>query len=1046
MLIPSDLDSNPMLILHSAANSEQLLAHLIDTLKNQPLKTVFAQEAFLVASSGMERWLSQQLAQEFGVFANYQFLLPEPFFKQLARKIDSGLHNPDFDAELMLWRLEGLLHETDDAVFLPVKQYLSGENNAVKRYQLATQLARLFQNYQLLRADLLVDWLQGLLQTQNTAELWQRALWQKITEQCGESHQGILWLQAIEKLKNSSTEALKYQLPQRLFVFGVSNLPPLWLDFLNAIATHCEVHFYWLNALPDLETNAADLHPLLASLSQQGYEFQRAISSLEHDFQSFRLEVINQTPLTVLQQLQQDLSQSQHTEVLKIAPDDSISIHACHSRMREVEVLKNQLLHTLENNPALQLRDCVVTAPDIQAYAPFITAVFADIPHHIAGRSNIKSGVSTLESFVRFLKLCGSRFGWQAVLDLLEQPNVYPNFDLSEADLELVKHWLNDTHVRWGKSAEHKQQLGLPPLAENTWRQSLERLLMGYAVGDDQSFVDNVLPYKDLEGSSAQALGGLCDFIGLLFSASDVLTQPRTLPAWSEQLYQYADLVFAQINPSERQELNELLADFAEKFPAVHQYPVELAVIIHWLEQAISEQKSASGLLRGSLTFCSINAVRGIPFQVIAVLGMNDGDFPRADKHPTFDLLAQNPRLGDPSQRADDRQQFLELLLSARQQLIITYIGQSLAQNQSIPPSVVISELLEVLEFDYQLKDVVIKQPLQPFSQRYFNGTDPKLFSYAKADYETAVALNAVKPDVKSWWQGAIDSEPNPLIELADLFAFYRHPQRYFLRRQLDLRLQTLDADPEEREPFAVEGLESYAISHDWINALLSGENFDVAKLQAQGRWLSGVMGELEFTRQKNQIAKFVSEINSLNLGKKTADLAMDLSFGNFRLIGKLGNLYENGCLFYRFANLKGKDFLIALLQHALINQIEPRTTYLLSSDELLVLTPEMLDAEMLAEFLKLYLQGQQRPDALFTESVLDYVKQAYILENSTRAQKPALQFAQDKLMMSLEQDYEPELQRLYGAMADFSGLLGDEFVDFCERVVLPVWRDVAKM
>ncbi len=1035
-----------MLILHSAANSEQLLADLIDTLKNQPLKTVFAQEAFLVASSGMERWLSQQLAQQFGVFANYQFLLPEPFFRQLARKIDSSLHNPDFDAELMLWRLEGLLHEIDDAVFLPIKQYLSGENNGVKRYQLATQLARLFQNYQLLRPELLANWQQGFLQTQNSAESWQQALWQKITAQCGEAHQGLLWQQAIDKLKHSSAEALKYQLPQRLFVFAVSNLPPLWLAFLNAIAAHCEVHFYWLNPLPALESNAATLHPLLASLGQQGLEFGQALVRQNQDKEAKFCLSASSEPHTVLQQFQHDLSQLQRIETAKnwkfYPNDDSISIHACHSRMREVEVLKNQLLQTLENNSALQLRDCIVTAPDIQVYAPFISAVFSDIPHHIAGRGlQLSNGV--LNSFVSFLKLCRSRFGWQAVLDLLEQPNVYPNFDLSEADLELVKHWLNDTHVRWGKSAEHKQQLGLPPFAENTWRQSLERLLMGYAVGDDESFVDNVLPYKDLEGSSAQALGGLCDFISLLFSASETLTQPRTLQAWSEQLFHYADLLFGQINPGERQQLNELLADFAEKFTAVHQYPLELTVIIHWLEQAISEQKSASGLLRGSLTFCSITAVRGIPFQVIAVLGMNDGDFPRADKHPTFDLLAENVRPGDPSQRSDDRQQFLELLLSARQQLIMTYIGQSLAQNQSIPPSVVISELLEVLEFEYQLKDVVIKQPLQPFSQRYFSGADPKLFSYAKADYETALALNALKPELKIWWQGAIETESNHLIELADLFAFYRHPQRYFLRRQLDLRLETLEADPEEREPFSIEGLESYAINHDWINVLLNGENFEVAKLQAQGRWLSGVMGEMEFRRQETRITEFVDRINSLNLGEKIADLAVDLNFGDFRLVGKLGNRYENGCLFYRFAKLKGKDLLNALLQLGLLNQTQPHTGYLLSLDGLLVFPPEIITAEMLGEFLRIYLQGQQRPDALFTESVLDYVKQTYTLENSSRAQKPALQFAQEKLILSLEQDYEPELQRLYGAMTDFSVLLGDDFVDFCEQVVLPVWRAV---
>jgi exodeoxyribonuclease V gamma subunit len=350
------------------------------------------------------------------------------------------------------------------------------------------------------------------------------------------------------------------------------------------------------------------------------------------------------------------------------------------------------------------------------------------------------------------------------------------------------------------------------------------------------------------------------------------------------------------------------------------------------------------------------------------------------------------------------------------------------------------SELLEVLEFDYQFKDAVVKQPLQPFSQRYFNAENKKLFSYSKADYETALALNTAKPELKVWWQGVIKTEPNELLELTDMFAFYRHPQRYFLRRQLDLRLQTLEAEPEEREPFTVAGLESYEINHDWIQALLNDENFSVEKLQAQGRWLSGVMGELEFTRQEKLITEFVETIRTLNLGEKLPDLAVDLNFSKYRLIGKLSNRYENGSLFYRFAKLKGKDLLSALLHHTLMNQVTAHTTHLLSLDNMLVLTPDLASSELLQTLINLYLQGQQQPDALFTESVLDYVKQAYTLQSSSRANKPALQVAQEKLMLALEQTYEPELKRLYGTAENLDGLLGDEFVDFCEEMILPVW------
>jgi exodeoxyribonuclease V gamma subunit len=213
-----------MLTFYRAADSETLLFQLADVLKNQPLKNVFAPEHFLVANAGQERWLSQQLAQKFQVFANYQFWQPEQFFRQLAHKIDNGLHNPEFDSELMLWRIDSLLRNLDDDIFAPLKQYCHA--NPMKRYQLAGELARLFQNYQLFRPELLDDWSTNL-----SLYSWQQALWQKITAQTGTQHQGKLWQQAIEKLQNAPEKAFKYQLPERLFVFGINHLPPLWLNF-----------------------------------------------------------------------------------------------------------------------------------------------------------------------------------------------------------------------------------------------------------------------------------------------------------------------------------------------------------------------------------------------------------------------------------------------------------------------------------------------------------------------------------------------------------------------------------------------------------------------------------------------------------------------------------------------------------------------------------------------------------------------------------------------------------------------------------------------
>ncbi len=1043
-----------MFILHSSNKTENLVAHLTAVIENAPLSSPFAKEVFLIQSQGMERWLSQQLATEFKVWGNYEFLFPNRFFSMLAQKINLSLSDAVFERNVMLWRFEALLRRLDDETygheFKALRQYLTGENIAVKRYQLAQQLAQIFDQYQMMRPDMLALWHQGQLLYQSETERWQRALWLLVTGQTGIKHRGSLWLDVIERLNNAEAGAFGDAVPERVSVFGVNTMPPLFLSYLQALARHCDVHFFLLNPAQvfwaDIESRRQRVeletftgHPLLSTLGQQGREFQEMIlEQMQFDFEpeSFELSEAHNN----LQQLQNDILNNALEKRATLQKDDSISIHACHSRMREVEVLKNELLQALEQDPELELRDIVVMAPDIQAYEPFIAAVFDDIQHAIADRS-LRVSNNALEAFIRFLSLSQSRFGWQSVLDLLEQPVVYPGFGLSETDLELIKHWVRATEVRWGKSAKHRQELGLPELGGNTWQAALDRLLMGYAVGSDDDFIDDVLPYCDIEGSSAQALGGLCEFMQLAFQACTELKQAKTLKAWSAQLYYYADQLLEGADPVERQQLNELLVELSADVTAVHNDDVELQVIISWLEGTISERKSSHGFLRGQLTFCSMLPMRSIPFKVIALLGMNDGEFPKVDRAPTFDLLSQPQhfRKGDRSRRADDRYQFLEILLSARQRLIMTYIGQSISQNDAIPPSVIISELLDVLEDSYGLSGLVTRHPLQPFSPRYFDGAS-NLFSFSAADCATAKALSAARQEPQLWWQGTITDETGEVIDLSELFSFFQHPQRYFLRRQLDLRFGGIEAKAEEREPFEIDKLDGYAIHHDWIQQQLSGASVSLKRLQAQGRWLAGSPGELEFERQQKVIREFVERIEQKKLGPALDDLPVDIKVGHYRLIGKLGNRYQNGSLFYRYADLKGKDFINAWLHHLIINRLEPQATCLLSTDEDLLFLPEHCQSDYLPELIEIYRLGQQQPDAFFVEPALAYVRQVHKLNTSSRATKSALDTAMEQLARAVEQPYEPELRRLYHNADDMARVLGESFERQCQALLQDIW------
>jgi exodeoxyribonuclease V gamma subunit len=437
--------------------------------------------------------------------------------------------------------------------------------------------------------------------------------------------------------------------------------------------------------------------------------------------------------------------------------------------------------------------------------------------------------------------------------------------------------------------------------------------------------------------------------------------------------------------------------------------------------------------------------MRSIPFKIIALLGINEGEFPKIGHIPTFDLIAQYFRKGDRSRRADDRYQFLEILLSARQQLIITYIGQSQASNEALPPSVVITELLDVLRDYYQLTDLIIRHPLHPFSQRYFDGSS-MLFSFSETDCDTAKALSAPKLEARIWWQGLAEEDTSSevtegaVIDLADLFWFFQHPQRYFMRKQLNLKFNTINAETQEREPFTVAELGLYRLNQEWLQQLLADDKpVSLLKLQAQGSWSSGAIGTLEFEQHQLALQKFADQINGLGVGKPIDDLQIDLSINGYRVLGTLGNLYENGSLLYRYANLKGKDFMASWLHHLLINCLVGQETTLVSADYTLRFKQEICHPELLSGLIRIYQQGQQRPDAFFTEAALEYLKQA----TKPKARKHPLDAAIGYLEnVIINHENEQELRQLYsGNEANLSVVLNEDFSSICDNLLLPAWR-----
>ena len=1047
-----------MFYLHTSNRTENLLRHLSELLRVQG-RDLFAPEYFLVQGQGMERIISQRTADAFGAWCNFRYLHPLDLFADIAVRFGLATESQAFSRRLLVWRIEALLRDAGDPALSPLAPYLAGENAELKRFQLAWHLAYIFDQYQVMRPELLAAWERGRAILRHPAETWQMALWQRLVRTAGDGcHRGAMLQRLIDRLE---ADAPVPQLPSRLSIFGLHTMPPLFLKALRALARRTDVHLHLLSpcsgywgdlpgrrqwakrmvsaaAAGSAEPEGPEGHPLLVALGRQGRDFQAMLLDqvdFEMQFASFE-DPLADGEATVLRRLQSDML---HNRPWPAAPaaipaDDSLLVVSCHSRLREVAVLREHVLDWLHRDPGLELRDIVVMAPDIQEYATLVPAVFADIQHTIADRS-LRRRNRAVAAFLAFLELLDGRFGWSAILDLLEQDMVASRFGLAAADLDRIRHWVAAAGIRWGLSAEQRQRLGLPAFGQGSWRAGLERLLMGYAMGCDE-MIDGILPYPDIEGGPARALGSLCEFLALVGEAERELGKAQKLSRWSELLASYARHLLAGDDSDEFIELQRLLAEI--EGGSDHDGEVVLEVIRAWLENASAGSPSASGFLRGQLTFCSMLPMRSIPFRVVCLLGLNDGAFPGVDRHATFDLMGVGQQLGDRSRRDDDRYQFLEALLAARDRVYLSYVGRSVRTNEPLPPSVVVAELLEILDRCYGLRQdgLVSGHPLHPFSRRYFTGREPRLFSYDAEACAAARQFAAASHRQQPWWSGETNFVADT-VSPAEFLGFFRNPQRWFVRTVLGLELDLAAELPDEDEPFTVTGLDAYAVDRELVESQLAdGGQALLAQLQEQGRWPLGTAGRLLYEKKSEEIAGLIRNIAGIGMGERLPDLSIDLTVAGLRLQGSLGNLHENGVLLYRNGPCSGRD-LLALWLHGLLAAEALGKEVAVAG----VFRDQILRGGIgsgilpdLSGFAALFADGCRRPSPLLVEPAWAYVR--YLDKGESTAMARACASLED----ILEKGYRPELALLLRGRAG-EEVLDGEFAVTATAFLLPLWR-----
>jgi len=987
---------------------------------------MFERETVVVLNTGMARWISMELAVLQGVSAGLDYRFPNDVIDSCFRALLPSLPAASpFTRDAMAWRiaarLPGLCGRPG---FRQIAAYLGGGTDDRRLLQIARTLSDLFDQYIIFRPEMIRSWDRG----QDSS--WQAVLWRELAP----DHAGLHRAALLEEFRTriAAGERPGGHLPRRISLFGISYLPPFHLEAFALLAQFCDITFYLQNPCGDYwgdivsrrrmaelalkESGEAEDYydtgnPLLSSLGTMGQEFHDLL--LEFGFSTTDLDNAPELPgTTLLRAIQRDIrllrdSGGRDEEICVDAADRSLQVHSCHGPLREMEVLYDNLLAMFDEITGLEPRQVAIMIPDIEAYAPYITAVFGGrsggrpaIPFTVADRSQRHEN-PLIETFFRILGLPANRFGVNQVLELLETPAVMARFAMDSDDLERIRTWVRSTSVRWGLDAGQRIALGFPDFDDFSWHAALQRLFLGYALEPaNERLYSGVLPFSGPEGRSALPLGKLAEFLAAARAAAEALSRARTLTGWADTL---AELTRSLIQPDQG---DAGLAPLFSAFQSLREAQTEsgfsatlnLNAIQDSLAILLDETGGGFGFLGGRVTFCAMLPMRSIPFRVICLAGMNDGVFPRTRRQPAFSMMAGRRRRGDRSLRDEDRYLFLETIMAAQERLYISYTGQSDRDNTQLPPSVVVNELLDYVKRGFTVSGagnsapaILTRHRLQAFSPDYFGSEHPDgLFSYAR-DYRDALQarLQSGAPP-RFFMDGILPADPLLLqnIGVSDLVAFLSNPARHFLAKRLNIRPHNPDQEQDEREPFALDKLAAYTLRQELVEASLLGSNpadrFQIAR--AKGLLPPLAAGQSLFAGIAAESSAFAAGIAPL-LTAELEPLAITYSHDGMTLSGSLKQLTSIRNLRWRCAAMKARDRLSLWIEHLLLNAFQPsgypRSSLLICRDGCFSLAETDNAVHILNDLLELYREGLGRPLPFFPQ-----VSWLFATEGSDRARE----------------------------------------------------------
>lgn len=980
------------------SNSLSILATCFCKDLKQQNTSVFKPYYLVTQTEGMNNWLRLQLAENLGIAANYKFLKPNDLVNQIYAAL-GGEFQQSLSSENLSWLIFKILGEKDFIKdFEDISSYYT-ENTPdrdLKRIALAEKIADLFDQYQIYRPEIIQKWNKDGLSNMDTDD-WQRYLWVKANQLTNNNipDKTQIGNYIFTALKDpAKQQQLKNKMPS-IFLFGLSVTTDFHLNIFHEVGHIIDFSYYLINPAPNIywfddlsekqayrlqrkgvlqKTDSNLGNNLLTSwgkVIQHTFSMLFKSDELINNYEEVELEEPNSEKL--LHKIQRDiflnLSDAEREELSLInIKDGSLSIHSCYTPAREVEALYNFLVGLVDQKKEqLSPRDIVVMVSDIDTYAPYIKAVFKNAPyrfHFSIADESYTSNDTIAAALIALMEMNLQNLKAEEVLQLLDFGYIRKRFGIT--DLALIRKVVNRANIRFGVDGDIEDDS-----VYVSWNYGLQRIIYGICMsGDEEYFTeDNSLyPLDMVEGTASYELIRFVHFVEILIATLTDRDKNRSISDWVKYVERLLiDLVF---DPGENADEDySMLIKQLEKYNLVNDLvnaEISYPLFSHSFLGAVSATVRSGSFAGGGITFCSLIPMRSIPFKVVALLGLNFDKFPRKENQVNFNLITQHPRKGDRNVKENDKHLFLETLLSAQNYLYISYIGQSVKDNGTIPPSALVDELIDYLQTKFTDSDELAKEMIQKHS----------LHSFSTANNKDG-KINYLEVANKIDREFLVTRENDPLnfshIGVAEFINFFKNPFKAYFNKVLAIYYHSEDSLLAETELFGLDGLQSWSLKQDLLMIDENEQNQLKQRMLKTGALPLKNMANVVFEHTEDAVAEIRDLFKNCIVNCQEETINIDFTIAGTHFTGKITGIYGDKILVISWSKNETKYLLEAYLKYliAQASGLNLQLNFISANKEWLytaIHIDQFAATQKLAELIDLYVSGHSEILAFYPD------------------------------------------------------------------------------